>query len=52
MNALALLTADHQWIIELFAQYEAASNPGTKRTLAAQVFVEPESHAHLEENVF
>jgi hemerythrin-like domain-containing protein len=52
MNALALLKADHQWIIDLFAQYEAASNPDTKRTLAAQVFVELESHAQLEANVF
>jgi hemerythrin-like domain-containing protein len=50
-NTLALLKAGHQWIIELFAHYEAASHPDTKRTLATQVFVELESHAQLAENV-
>jgi hemerythrin superfamily protein len=50
-NALALLKADHQWIIELFAHYEAARNPDTKRTMAAQVFVALESHSQRAENV-
>jgi hypothetical protein len=52
MPALALFKADHQWIIELFAHYEAASNPDTKRTLAAQVFFELESHTQLAAHVF
>jgi hypothetical protein len=52
MHALALLKADHQWILALFVHYEAASHPDTKRTLAAQVFVELESHEQLEAHVF
>ena len=51
-DAIALLQADHRWIKDLFAQYEATRNPATKRTLADQVFVELETHAQLEENVF
>ena len=34
------------------AQYEAAENVETKRTLAEHVFVELETHAQLEENIF
>jgi hemerythrin-like domain-containing protein len=51
-DAIALLKADHQRVKDLFAQYEAADNVETKRTLAEQVFVELEMHAQLEENVF
>jgi hemerythrin-like domain-containing protein len=51
-DAIAMLKADHQRVKDLFAQYEATSNPDTKRTLADQVFVELETHAQLEENVF
>ena len=51
-DAIAMLKADHQWVKDLFVQYEATSNPDTKRTLAEQVFVELETHAQLEENVF
>jgi hemerythrin-like domain-containing protein len=51
-DAIALLKADHQRVKDLFAQYEAADNVETKRTLAEQVFVELETHAQLEENVF
>src|SRR5207237_8948093 len=47
-----LLKADHQRVKDLFAQYEATSNPDTKRTLAEHVFVELETHAQLEEDVF
>ena len=47
-----MLKADHQRVKDLFAQYEAADNMATKRTLAEQVFVELETHAQLEENVF
>ena len=35
-----------------FSQYEATRNQATKRTLAAQVFLELETHAQLEENIF
>jgi hemerythrin-like domain-containing protein len=51
-DAIALLKADHQRVKDLFTQYEATDNVETKRTLAAQVFVELEMHAQLEENVF
>src|SRR5262245_46196558 len=51
-DAIALLKADHQRVKDLFAQYEATSNPATKRTLAEQVFVELETHTQLEENIF
>jgi hemerythrin-like domain-containing protein len=51
-DAIAMLKADHQRVRDLFAQYEAADNVETKRTLAAQVFTELETHAQLEENIF
>src|SRR2546423_14661914 len=51
-DAIAMLKADHQRVKDLFAQYEATSNPETKRTLAEQVFRELDTHAQLEENVF
>src|SRR3954469_17373555 len=51
-DAITMLKADHQRVKDLFAQYAAASNPATKRTLAEQAFVELETHAQLEENVF
>jgi hemerythrin-like domain-containing protein len=51
-DAIAMLKADHQRVKDLFAQYEAAANVETKRTLAEQAFVELETHAQLEENVF
>ena len=51
-DAIAMLKADHQRVKDLFVQYEAADNVATKRTLADQVFVELETHAQLEENIF
>jgi hemerythrin-like domain-containing protein len=51
-DAIALLKADHQRVRDLFAQYEAAEDMETKRTLAKQVFRELETHAQLEENIF
>jgi hemerythrin-like domain-containing protein len=51
-DAIAMLKADHQRVKDLFAQYEAADNVETKRTVAEQAFVELETHAQLEENVF
>jgi hemerythrin-like domain-containing protein len=52
VDAIAMLKEDHQRVKDLFTQYEATSKPATKRTLAAQVFVELETHAQLEENIF
>jgi hemerythrin-like domain-containing protein len=51
-DAIAMLKADHQRVKDLFAQYEAADNVETKRTLADQVFRELDTHTQLEENVF
>src|SRR5215471_13203457 len=51
-DAIAMLKADHQRVKDLFAQYEAADDVATKRTLAEQAFVELETHTQLEENVF
>jgi hemerythrin-like domain-containing protein len=51
-DAIAMLKADHQRVKDLFAQYEATTDRAMKRTLAEQVFVELETHAQLEENVF
>ena len=51
-DAIAMLKADHQRVRDLFSQYEATNNQATKRTLAAQVFMELETHAQLEENIF
>src|SRR4029453_6045627 len=51
-DAIAMLKADHQRVRDLFAQYEAAENVESKRTLAEHVFGELETHAQLEENIF
>jgi hemerythrin-like domain-containing protein len=51
-DAIALLKEDHQRVKDLFAQYEATSNAEAKETLAQEVFVELETHAQLEENIF
>jgi hemerythrin-like domain-containing protein len=52
IDAIAMLKADHQRVKALFAQYEGTSNAEAKWTLAEQVFVELETHAQLEENIF
>jgi hemerythrin-like domain-containing protein len=52
VDALAMLKADHQRVKDLFAHYEATSDRARKRTLAEHVFVELETHAQVEENVF
>ena len=51
-DAIAMLKEDHQRVKDLFAQYEAMSNAEAKGTLAEEVFVELETHAQLEENIF
>jgi hemerythrin superfamily protein len=52
VNAIAMLKADHQKVRNLFQQYQAASDPHTKRHLAEQVCIELETHAQLEEMIF
>jgi hemerythrin-like domain-containing protein len=51
-DAIALLKADHQKVRELFQKYEGTKAWKTKQHIAAQVFVELDTHAQLEETVF
>ena len=51
-DAIALLKADHQKVRQLFAEYDAAGDRATRRSVATLVFVELETHAQLEEHVF
>ena len=51
-DAIAMLKADHQQVRDLFQQYEATSNVEAKGTIAEEVFIELETHAQLEENIF
>jgi hemerythrin-like domain-containing protein len=52
VDAIALLKEDHQRVKDLFAQFEAANNAEAKWRLAEEAFVELETHAQLEENIF
>ena len=52
VDAIAMLKEDHQRVKDLFAQYEGTSNAEAKWTLAEEIFVELETHAQLEENIF
>ena len=51
-DAIAMLKADHQRVRDLFQQYEATNNVEAKGTIAEEVFIELETHAQLEENIF
>jgi len=51
-DAIAMLRADHQRVRDLFQEYEAATEPQTKRDIAEEAFVELETHAQLEEQIF
>jgi hemerythrin-like domain-containing protein len=51
-DATTMLKADHQKVRKLFAEYEAAMDRETRRSVATLVFVELETHAQLEESVF
>jgi hemerythrin-like domain-containing protein len=51
-DAIAMLKADHQRVRDLFQQYEATRNVEAKGTIAEEVFIELETHAQLEENIF
>jgi len=51
-DAIAMLKADHQKVRKLFKEYEAARDRETRRSVANLVFVELETHAQLEENIF
>jgi hemerythrin-like domain-containing protein len=51
-DAIAMLKADHQKVRKLFQEYAAARDQDTKRSVATLAFIELETHAQLEENVF
>jgi hemerythrin-like domain-containing protein len=51
-DAIAMLKVDHQRIRDLFAHYEATTNPKAQWTIAEEVLGELEVHAQLEEQVF
>ena len=51
-DSIAMLKADHQKVRHHFQQYMTASDQAMKQQIAEQVFVELETHAQLEENVF
>jgi hemerythrin-like domain-containing protein len=51
-DAIEMLKADHQKVMDLFSEYAATSDQKAKRQIATRVFVELETHAQLEEIVF
>jgi hemerythrin-like domain-containing protein len=51
-DAIAMLKEDHRRVRHLFQEYEAATDPRTKRELAEEVCTELETHAQLEEQIF
>jgi iron-sulfur cluster repair protein YtfE (RIC family) len=51
-DALALLKEDHRRVRDLFQEYQAATDPRTKRELAEEACLELETHAQLEEQIF
>ena len=54
MDAIELLTQDHQTVKELFEQYEALSDRSlaSKRKLALKICLELSKHAMAEEEIF
>ena len=51
-DAIAMLKEDHRRVRDLFQEYQAATDPRTKRELAEEVCTELETHAQLEEQIF
>lgn len=55
MDAIELLTDDHDTVRKLFAEFRAASDgddEARQRELQQQIFEELETHTRIEENVF
>jgi hypothetical protein len=52
MDAVALLSADHRKVEELFARFQSASSDEEKRQIAKQACAELVVHTQLEEEVF
>ncbi len=51
-SAIAMLTADHQEVKDLFLEYDAAEDASDRKEIAEQVFHELEIHTQLEEDIF
>jgi iron-sulfur cluster repair protein YtfE (RIC family) len=51
-DAIEMLKADHEKVLDLFKQYTTTSDEHTKRGIAEDVFFELEIHAQLEEQIF
>src|SRR3954452_6749966 len=51
-DAMAMLREDHRRVRDLFQEYQAATDPRTKRELAEEACTELETHAQLEEKIF
>jgi len=51
-SAIAMLTADHQKVKDLFEEYDSAEESSERKTIAEHVFHELEIHTQLEEDIF
>ena len=51
-DAIAMLRADHEKVLEMFARYEGLRTDGQKEKLAREICKEVSVHAQLEEEVF
>jgi len=51
-NALTLLRADHDEVLQLFEKFESASRSDQKQRLATQICTELKIHTRIEEEVF
>jgi hemerythrin superfamily protein len=51
-DAITMLKEDHRRVRDLFQEYQAATDPRTKRELAEEACTELETHAQLEEQIF
>jgi iron-sulfur cluster repair protein YtfE (RIC family) len=52
LDAISMLTDDHQKVKNLFARYESARNFTVRQEAAERVFAELEIHTQLEETIF
>ncbi|HWP47126.1 MAG TPA: hemerythrin domain-containing protein [Candidatus Limnocylindrales bacterium] len=52
MNAIQLLTEDHNKVTGLFDEYEATDDINRKKEIAEKVFMELEVHSKIEEEIF
>ncbi|MEW6128738.1 MAG: hemerythrin domain-containing protein [Acidobacteriota bacterium] len=52
MNALELLTEDHEKVAELFSQLEDSESESARLNLFGKIKTELETHTHIEETLF